>query len=163
KHMSSRKMEPSYVKSLATIGMMGSMPVSKWLNSIAAGGWLYVNCFQPSMKLVVSDGMGGSIARHDPAKTPLQRVLLSGILAAERERGGWARARAIDRVRLLGQVEKLQQAVFHCAVGVTPFPHRQPATPVLRFREHLCQTESCSQNQGSPIEGGTTPLEPPES
>lgn len=46
--------------------------------------WLYVNCFQPSMRLVASDEMEASVARHDPAKTPLQRVL-SGIVAANKE------------------------------------------------------------------------------
>lgn len=123
---------------------------------------LYVNCFQPSMKLVVSDEREGPIARHDPAKTPLQRVLLSGILTTEKEQEWLALARALDPVRLLKQVEQLQQAVFRCAVGVTPFPHRQPATPVLRFHEHLCQTGSFSRSQERPVERDPTPLEPPE-
>jgi hypothetical protein len=123
---------------------------------------LYVNCFQPSMKLVISDETEVLIARHDPAKTPLQRVLLSGILAAEKEQEWLALARAIDPVRLLKQVEQLQRAVFRCAVGATPFPHRQPATPVLRFHEHLCQTESFSRSQERPVERDPTPLEPPE-
>jgi hypothetical protein len=115
---------------------------------------LYVNCFQPSMKLVVSDGVEfPRVARHDPAKTPLQRVLLSGILAAEKEQEWLALARALDPAQLLKQVEQLQQAVFRCAVGVTPFPHCQPATPVLRFHEHLCQTDSFSRSQEQPLVG----------
>jgi hypothetical protein len=73
-----------------------------------------------------------------------------------------ALARALDPVRLLKQVERLQQAVFRCAVGVTPFPHRQPAIPVLRFYEHLCQTRSFSRSQEKPVERDPAPPKPPE-
>jgi hypothetical protein len=46
---------------------------------------LYVNCFQPSMKLLSKERDGKKIrCVYDPAKTPLQRLLLSGILAAEK-------------------------------------------------------------------------------
>jgi hypothetical protein len=42
----------------------------------------YVNCFQPSMKLVSKQVEGRKIRRiYDAAKTPLQRVLLSGALS----------------------------------------------------------------------------------
>jgi hypothetical protein len=42
---------------------------------------LYVNCFQPSMKLRSKQRNGKKISCcYDPAKTPLQRLLLSGIL-----------------------------------------------------------------------------------
>ena len=41
----------------------------------------YVNCFQPSMKLVSKQVEGRKIHRiYDAAKTPLQRVLSSGVL-----------------------------------------------------------------------------------
>jgi hypothetical protein len=42
----------------------------------------YVNCFQPSMKLVSAQVEGRKIHRsYDAAKTPMQRVLLSGVLS----------------------------------------------------------------------------------
>src|SRR3989441_3920631 len=42
---------------------------------------LYVNCFQPSMKLLAKERDGKKIRYvYDPAKTPLQRLLLSGAL-----------------------------------------------------------------------------------
>jgi len=47
---------------------------------------LYVNCFQPSMKLLSKQRDGRTVSyRYDPAKTPLQRLLLSGILPAEKQ------------------------------------------------------------------------------
>src|SRR6266487_2047145 len=45
---------------------------------------LYVNCFQPSMKLLSKQRVGKKVRYvYDPAKTPLQRLLLSGVLSAE--------------------------------------------------------------------------------
>jgi hypothetical protein len=49
--------------------------------------------------------------------------------------------------------------VFRCAVGVAPFPHRQPVAPVLCFHEHLCQTEPFSRNQERPVEREPSLLE----
>lgn len=124
---------------------------------------LYVNCFQPSMTLMVcNESEPQAVASYDPAKTPLQRVLLSGILATDREQEWLAVARSIDPVRLLKQIEQLQQAVFRCAVGVTPFSHRQPAMPVLRFHEHLCQSRSFLLDQERPVEGDSASPKPPE-
>src|ERR1700738_4246426 len=46
---------------------------------------LYVNCFQPSMKLLSKQRDGKKVRYvYDPAKTPLQRLLLSGILSTEK-------------------------------------------------------------------------------
>ncbi|MFL5652991.1 MAG: hypothetical protein ACJ8CB_02260 [Ktedonobacteraceae bacterium] len=42
---------------------------------------LYVNCFQPSMKLQSKQREGKKVrCVYDSAKTPLQRLLLSGVL-----------------------------------------------------------------------------------
>src|SRR5947209_11412572 len=61
---------------------------------------LYVNCFQPSMKL-----REGKKVRYvyDSAKTPLQRLLLSGILPVEMRQELTEVARALDPIRLLHQ------------------------------------------------------------
>ena len=82
---------------------------------------LYVNCFQPSMKLVAKQVEEGNVRRvYDPAKTPLQRLLLSGILPEATQHQLSEVAQALDPIRLLRQVEHLQQAVWRCVV--TPFP-----------------------------------------
>ena len=47
---------------------------------------LYVNCFQPSMKLLSKQREGKKVRYvYDPAKTPLQRLLLSGVLPAQKQ------------------------------------------------------------------------------
>src|SRR5258707_11082547 len=83
---------------------------------------LYVNCFQPSMKLLSKQREGKKVRYvYDPAKTPLQRLLLSGVLPAEMQQELLEVAHALDPIRLLHQLEQLQQAVFRCAVGCPPF------------------------------------------
>ena len=83
---------------------------------------LYVNCFQPSMKLLSKQREGKKVRYvYDPAKTPLQRLLLSGALPAQKQQELTEVAQALDPIGLLYQLEQLQQAVFRCAVGCAPF------------------------------------------
>ena len=82
---------------------------------------LYVNCFQPSMKLQSKQRDGKKVRYvYDSAKTPLQRLLLSGILPVEMRQELTEVARALDPIRLFQQLEQLQQAIFRCAVGRSP-------------------------------------------
>ncbi len=101
---------------------------------------LYVNCFQPSMKLLSKQREGKKMRYvYDPAKTPLQRLLLSGILPAEMQQELLEAANALDPIRLLHQLEQLQQAVFRCAVGCSPllsFPLSDPL--------HVFSVEQCT-------------------
>src|SRR6266576_2329631 len=83
---------------------------------------LYVNCFQPSMKLLSKQRQGKKVRYvYDSAKTPLQRLLLSGVLPVEMQQELLEVAHALDPIRLFEQLEQLQQAVFRCAVGCSPF------------------------------------------
>src|SRR5438445_6139641 len=78
---------------------------------------LYVNCFQPSMKLLSKQREGKKVrCVYDPAKTPLQRLLESGVLPAQKQQELTEVAQALDPIRLFHQLEQLQQAVFRCAV-----------------------------------------------
>lgn len=69
---------------------------------------------------------------YDAAKTPLQRLLLPGVLPGSQQQELSARARDLDPVRLFQQ---LQDAVFRCAVGVSPAEQRTAASSLLLF-EH---------------------------
>ncbi len=101
---------------------------------------LYVNCFQPSMKLLSKQREGKKMRYvYDPAKTPLQRLLLSGILPAEMQQELLEAANALDPIRLLHQLEQLQQAVFRCAVGCSP-PLSFPLSDPL----HVFSVEQCT-------------------
>jgi len=100
---------------------------------------LYINCFQPSMKMLPRKGeTGPGPRRYDPAKTPLQRLLLSGVLSPTKERELLVVAQALDPVRLLRQIEALQQALFRCAVTATPFWHHEIVTPIETFDWQDC-------------------------
>jgi hypothetical protein len=82
---------------------------------------LYVNCFQPSMKLLSKERNGKKIrCVYDPAKTPLQRLLLSGILPAQKRQELTDVAEILDPIGLLNQLKQLQQAVFRCAASCSP-------------------------------------------
>jgi hypothetical protein len=83
---------------------------------------LYANCFQPSMKLLSKKSDRKKIrCVYDPAKTPQQRLLLSGILPAEMQQELTKVAEILDPIGLLHQLKQLQQAVFRSAVGCSPF------------------------------------------
>ena len=78
---------------------------------------LYVNFFQPSMKLVTKTRTGSRVRRtYGPARTPFQRVLASGVLEASTRRRLTAVYGALDPVRLLHQLETLQEALWRHAL-----------------------------------------------
>jgi Integrase core domain len=79
---------------------------------------LYVNCFQPSMKLLSKQRDGKKVrCVYDPAKTPLQRLLQSGVLPVQKQQELTEVAQALDPIRLFQQLEQLQQAIFRCTSG----------------------------------------------
>ncbi len=100
---------------------------------------LYVNCFQPSMKLLSKQREGKTVrCVYDPAKTPLQRLLQSGVLPAQMQQELTEVARALDPIRLFHQLEQLQQAVFHCAVNGSPFIPGIPPAHLRVFAVEHC-------------------------
>jgi len=104
------------------------------LNELYRALRLYVNCFQPSMKLLSKQHYGKKVrCVYDPAKTPLQRLLQSGVLPAQKQQELTEVAQAIDPISLLHQLEQLQQAVFRCAVGCSPFISSITAVPICVF------------------------------
>src|SRR5947209_1382046 len=100
---------------------------------------LYVNCFQPSMKLLSKQRDGKKVRYiYDPAKTPLQRLLLSGVLLAQKQQELFEVAQALDPIRLFRQLEQLQQAVFRCAVNCSPVISPIPSASILVFSVDDC-------------------------
>jgi hypothetical protein len=99
---------------------------------------LYIDCFQPSMKLLSKQREGKKVRYvYDPARTPLQRLLLSNTLPAEMQQELLNVAHALDPIHLIQEVEQLQQAIFRCAVGCSPFI----ASLALETVEEQWQTE----------------------
>jgi len=76
---------------------------------------LYVNFFQPSMKLHVKHRDGAKVQRvYDPAKTPFQRLCVA--LGAEATENLSAIYLALDPVELLRQIKIMQDALWKHAV-----------------------------------------------
>jgi hypothetical protein len=118
---------------------------------------LYVNCFQPRV-LLQSKQRDGKKVRcvYDPAKTPLQRVFLSGVLPAQKQQELTEVAQALDPMCLFQQVEQLQQAVFRCAVSVPPLISNTPSAPVhtlYREQERRKRVLGWRRTHKDPFEG----------
>lgn len=75
---------------------------------------------------------------YDPAKTPLQRLLLSGVLPVQKQQELIKVAQALDPIGLFQQVEQLQRAVFRCAVNCSPFVSHSPPAPLRVFSVESC-------------------------
>jgi hypothetical protein len=66
---------------------------------------------QPSMKLQTKQREGSKVHRtYDQAQTPLQRLLASGDLAADKHQELVRVTHALDPLRLLDQLEHLRDA-----------------------------------------------------
>jgi hypothetical protein len=112
---------------------------SRQLRELYRAVRLYVNCFQPSMKLLAKHREGEKVRRvYDAAKTPLHRLLLSGIVSPERQQQLRELEAALDPLRLLQQVENLQRAVWHSCVDASLLSHLAPAVAALSFCIHDC-------------------------
>src|SRR5262249_32053425 len=81
---------------------------------------LYVNGFQPSMKLQTKHREGSTVSRtyHD-ARTPLQRLVASAALPKETHDRLMALLQPLDPVRLLPQLHALQEALWQHAIVPT--------------------------------------------
>jgi hypothetical protein len=111
---------------------------------------VYVNCFQPSMKLQTKQREGSKVRRtYDQAQTPLQRLLASSVLPAKKQQELIRITQSLDPLRLLQQLEHLQKALWRHASTSEPI---HPASP-LQFEIKQCTAEKV------PVDGipGTPP------
>jgi hypothetical protein len=89
---------------------------------------LYVNFFQPSMKLLTKTRHGAKVNRqYDTAQTPYQRLVTSGMLPKEVSDRLEQIYGELDPVRLLRQLERLQDALWKHAVLPAPRGAEQEA------------------------------------
>src|SRR5712691_3757142 len=101
---------------------------------------VYVNCFQPSMKLQTKQREGSKVRRtYDQAQTPMQRLLVSGILSPQKQQELLRITEALDPLRLLTQLEHLQKALWRHAVTPASEPAASPAP--LQFSVQQCTEE----------------------
>lgn len=101
---------------------------------------VYVNCFQPSMKLQTKQREGSKVRRtYDQAQTPMQRLLASGALSPKKQQELLRITEALDPLRLLQQLEHLQKALWRHVVTSSP-ESSTPASP-LQFSVKQCSEE----------------------
>src|SRR5205807_7102463 len=94
---------------------------------------------QPSMKLLSKQRDGKKVRYvYDPAKTPLQRLFLSGVLPAQKQQELTEVAHVLDPICLFQQLEQLQQAVFHCAASCSPLVSNTPPASIRIFSVETC-------------------------
>jgi hypothetical protein len=88
---------------------------------------------------------------YDPAKTPLQRLLQSGVVLAEMQQELTEVARALDPISLFQQLVQLQQAVFRCAVDSSPFLSSPLADPLHIFAVEQCTAGKLTAERSVPV------------
>lgn len=105
---------------------------------------LYVNFFQPSMKLLAKTRTGAKVSRkYDAAQTPYQRLLTSGTLSPEVRHRLESFYQALDPVRLLRQRELLQDALWRHAL-LAP-PDNAARTAALLSQREVVSKEQAGQ------------------
>ena len=101
---------------------------------------VYVNCFQPSMKLQTKAREGSKVRRtYDQAQTPMQRLLASGVVSAKKHQELLRITEALDPLRLLTQLEHLQRALWRHAI--TPSSDHPETLAPLPFSVRQCTEE----------------------
>jgi len=119
---------------------------------------LYVNFFQPSMKLLNKRREGSKVHRsYDQAQTPWQRLLSSEALTAETRTRLQAIYAALDPVRLLQQLTTLQEALWQHAIFSSPAPEVE--TPALPSAVHF-SGEACGLGQPTTVDSASTATPP---
>lgn len=111
---------------------------------------VYVNCFQPRVLLQTKERDGSKVRRsYDQAQTPMQRLLVSGVIPLKKQQELLRITQALDPLRLLTQLEHLQRALWRHAVASEVVP---PPSP-LAFEVRQCTEEKV------PVDGipGTPP------
>jgi hypothetical protein len=112
------------------------------LGELSQASRLLVNGFQPSMKLQSKHLEGEHEHRiYDEAKTPLQRVLHSGVLSEEKQQEWREAVESLDPLRLVQHVEALQRAVWRCAEGGS-------GTTLVRFSLDACASATVHLSLG---------------
>jgi hypothetical protein len=100
---------------------------------------LYVNFFQPSLKLKEKHRQGTSVRRtYHPAQTPCERLCGASILSNELQTRLEDIFAALDPLRLLDQIGRLQEALWQHAVVRTTEVAEPPVEAPVRFAANAC-------------------------
>jgi hypothetical protein len=119
----------SIVRRLVGYDRYEGMDAWKALTSLYEALRLYVNFFQPSMKLISKERIAGHTTKHyDKAKTPYQRALDADAIGEEQKSRLRASYQNLDPLKLLNELEHLQDQFW-------VYAHKKPANPLLELSE----------------------------
>ena len=122
----------SIVRQLVGYDRFEGVSAYQQLNELYRAVRLYVNFFQPSMKLRSKQREGSRVRRsYDVAQTPFQRLVASGVLSQATHEHLQAIYAALDPVRLLMQLQALQDALWQHAEAMSSSP--QSSVETVRF------------------------------
>src|SRR5262249_41239854 len=98
---------------------------------------LYINYFQPSMKLVRKTRNGAKVTKeYDAAKTPFERLLGFKIFSKEQKAKLLGDFRALDPLDLLSEMARLQAKLWQSSVKKgTPSVPEIPSIPTLEAEQ----------------------------
>ena len=97
---------------------------------------VYVNCFQPSMKLTSKERDGSKVRRtYDQAQTPMQRLLACGMLSTRKQQELLRITQTLDPLRLLIQKEESHWR-YKCRSRLRTLFHQSATKDVHRLRCH---------------------------
>jgi hypothetical protein len=113
---------------------------------------LYINFFQPSMKLIRKELTGAKVAKkYDEARTPYERLLVAGLLEeAEQQRLERVYER-LDPVALRQQMERLQRAFWRHAQETQAAGCQQPDGPAQEGARSPSRNVPISEEMASVI------------
>jgi hypothetical protein len=121
----------SIVRNLVGYDRLEGEAACSQLTELYRAARLYVNFFQPSMKLRQKSRDGSRVTRqHDRARTPYQRLVDAGVLAPEVASHLAGLFESLDPLLLLRQIHRLQEAVWQHAVLPSADADRPSTRPV---------------------------------
>jgi hypothetical protein len=119
----------SIVRRLVGYDRYEGMDAWKALTSLYEVLRLYVNFFQPSMKLLSKERIEGHLTkRYDKAKTPYQRVLDADAIEGEQKNRLRAMYQTLDPLKLLNELVRLQDQFW-------AYAYKKVSSPPLESSE----------------------------
>jgi hypothetical protein len=113
---------------------------------------LYVNFFQPSLKLKEKHREGKTVRRrYDTAQTPFERLCATATLTEELRLRLDTLFTTLDPLRLLEQIGRLQEALWQHAVIPALSQHQAQLEPPLRFSAGDCGLEKGASREEAAV------------
>ena len=117
----------SVVRRLIGYGRLSGLAAAESLSRLYSSSRLFVNCFQPSFKLLKKERVGARVRKtYSPPMTPAARLLSSEHVADSSKGRLRAVLASLDPLRLLDEIRTMQRHLASLAAGTadhTP-PHR---------------------------------------